>query len=82
MVGFGLGLGFGLMGKDLNGNVLQIIGLQLKGISNMKNKKNRQWVMGLVFWLKEKQKKMKIKKWAWLIWSQHKKKKKTKGEGE
>ena len=66
MIGFGLGLGLGsgLMGKDLNGNGLQIIGLQLKEISNMKNKKIESGLAGLIIWLKEKQKKMKIRKWA------------------
>ena len=65
------------MGKDLNGNGLQIIGLQLKEISDMKNKKIEIGLAGLVFWLKEKQKKMKIKKGA-----QHKKEKKTKEKRE
>ena len=49
MIGFGLGLGFGLMGKDLNSNELQIIGLQLKEISNMKNKKIDSGLVGLGF---------------------------------
>ena len=70
------------MGKDLNGNELQIIELQLKEISDMKNKKIESGLAGLVFGLKEKQKKMKIRKWAWLMWAQYKKEKKTKGKGE
>ena len=47
------------MVKDLNGNGLQIIGLQLKELSDMKNKKIESGLAGLVFGLKEKQKKMK-----------------------
>ena len=47
------------MGKHLNDNGLQIIGLQLKEISNMKNKKIKSGLAGLVFGLKEKQKKKK-----------------------
>ena len=79
----GLELGFGLMGKNLNDNGLQIIGLQLKELSDMKNKKIESGLAGLVFGLKEKQKKkMKIRKWAWLMQAQHKKEKKTKGKGE
>ena len=71
------------MGKDLNGNGLWVIfGLQLKEISNMKNKKIDCGLAGLVFGFKEKQKKMKIRKWAWLMWAQHKKEKKIKGKGE
>ena len=70
------------MGKDLNDNELYIIGLQLKEISDMKNKKIESGLTGLVFGLKEKQKKMKIRKWAQLMWAQHKKEKKIKGKGE
>ena len=50
-LGLGLELGFGLMGKDLMimGYGLYIIGLQLREINNMKDKKNRQWDCGLSF---------------------------------
>ena len=60
MIGFGLRLGFGLMGKNLNGNGLQIIiGLQLKAISNMKNKKIESGLARLAFELRQKQRKQK-----------------------
>ena len=70
------------MGKDLNGNGLQIIEFQLKEISDMKNNKIESELAGLVFGLKEKQKKMKIRKWAWLRWVQNKKENKTKEKEE